>query len=235
MRFVGPSGDPAPAAAAAPANAAPATTPPVTTTNPAPAAPNTAAPPAPTAPGQPQTPPQSPQTPLSGPTSDGEWTVALDSTELHAGPDRGTDLLARVPQFSYLQILGYHGDWAYVYNPRARGTAFAPSGMLGPSDPPPAWVTAGPPKPTASIEAMGRAVGNPSVDFYPVDDKFASVGSLGHNLPILVHDKIPAADGTTWYRVDQGYLPAGAVRLPRAPDAYLPAAGSTPTSPSRPC
>src|SRR5262249_49844768 len=72
----------------------------------------------------------------------GAWTVAVDTLELHAGPDAATDVLASLPQFSYLQVLGYAGDWAYVYNPRARGTAYAPSRLLGPSDPPPAWVTA---------------------------------------------------------------------------------------------
>jgi lipoprotein-anchoring transpeptidase ErfK/SrfK len=40
---------------------------------------------------------------------------------------------------------------------------------------------------------------------------------LGHNVPILVHDQVEAADGSTWYRVDQGYLAAGSVRLPRQP------------------
>jgi lipoprotein-anchoring transpeptidase ErfK/SrfK len=146
------------------------------------------------------------------------WTVTVQPTELHAGPDAGTDVLSRIPQFSYLQVLGYAGDFAYVYNPRARGTAYAPSALLGPSDPPPAWVTAPPPAPAASVEQMGRVVGNAQVAFYPVDDKFASTGRLEHNQPILVHDRVQAADGSTWYRVDQGYLAAAAVRLPRKPE-----------------
>src|SRR5579884_849680 len=158
-------------------------------------------------------------TATTGPSSDpnATWTVTLQATDLHAGPDASTDKLASVPQFSYLQVLGYQGDWAYVYNPRARGTAYAESDLLGPSDPPPAWVTAPPPPPTASIETMGRTVGKAPVAFYPVDDKFAYTTSLGHNVPILVHDKVQAADGSTWYRTDQGYLAASSVRLPRPP------------------
>ena len=145
------------------------------------------------------------------------WTVALDSTELHAGPDASSAKLATVPQFSYLQVIGYQGDWAYVYNPRARGTAYAPSRALGPSDPPPSWVTAPPPTAAASVEVMGRTVGKAPLAFYPVDDKFAYTSSLGHNAPILVHDRVLAADGSTWYRVDGGYLSSGSVRLPRSP------------------
>ncbi|MGI9146320.1 MAG: L,D-transpeptidase family protein [Chloroflexota bacterium] len=145
------------------------------------------------------------------------WTVTLQPADLRAGPDAATDVLSRIPQFSYLQVLGYAGDFAYVYNPRARGTAYALSVLLGPSDPPPAWVTAPPPAVAASVEQMGRVVGNAQFAFYPVDDRFAYVGRLSHNQAILVHDRVQAADGSTWYRVDQGYLTAASVRLPRTP------------------
>ena len=148
---------------------------------------------------------------------DSPWTVTLQPIQLHAGPDDSTSTLASIPQFSYLQVLAYQGDWAYVYNPRARGTAYAPSNVLGPSDPPPAWVTAPPPRPTASVERMGRSVGNAPVAYYPVDDKFAYTTRLGHNVPIMVHEAVQGADGATWYRVDQGYLAAASVRLPSAP------------------
>ncbi|MBV8714244.1 MAG: L,D-transpeptidase family protein [Chloroflexi bacterium] len=159
-----------------------------------------------------------PTTAVPSTSPDASWTVALGATDLHAGPDAGTDTLASVPQFSYLQVLGYSGDWAYVYNPRARGTAYVRSNAIGPSDPPPAWVTAPPPAPVASVEMMGRTVGKASLAYFPVDDKFAYTSSLGHNVPILVHDRVQGPDGSTWYRVDGGYLAAGSVRLPRPPD-----------------
>jgi lipoprotein-anchoring transpeptidase ErfK/SrfK len=151
----------------------------------------------------------------------GTWTVTLQPADLHAGPEVQADVLSKIPQFSYLQVLSYADDWAYVYNPRARGTAYVPSALLGPSDPPPAWVTAPPPASVASVEVMGRSVGNAQIAFYPVNDKFANVGQLDNNLPILVHARVQGADGSTWYRVDQGYLPAASVRLPRPPDRTL--------------
>ena len=155
--------------------------------------------------------------PAPTPDPNATWTVTLGSADLHAGPDSATDVLATVPQFSYLQILGYQGDWAYVYNPRARGTAYVPSANLGPSDPPPAWVTAPPPPAAASVEEMGRTVGRAPLAYYPVDDKFAYTSSLGHDVPIMVHDRVTSPDGTTWYRVDNGYLSESSVRLPRSP------------------
>lgn len=164
-----------------------------------------------------------PATPSSAAAVDGQpWTVTIsDATDLRAGPDAGADRLATVPQFSYLQVLGYSGDWAYVYNPRARGTAYVQSRALGPSDPPPAWVTAAPPAPAASIEQMGRTVGKAPLAYYPVDDKFAFTSSLGHNAAIMIHDRVEAPDGSTWYRVDGGYLAAASVRLPRPPTRGL--------------
>lgn len=166
---------------------------------------------------QPSATPQATPAPVATPSSDASWTVTLGAADLHAGPDATTDTLARVPQFSYLQVLGYSGDWAYVYNPRARGTAYVQSSAVGPSDAPPAWVTAPPPSPAASVEMMGRTVGKAQLAYYPVDDKFAYTTSLGHNQPILVHDRVQAADGSTWYRVDGGYLADSSVRLPRPP------------------
>jgi len=151
------------------------------------------------------------------PDPNATWTVTLGSADLHAGPDGSTDTLASLPQFSYLQVLTYQGDWAYVYNPRAHGTAYVPSTDLGPSDPPPTWVTAPPPPAVASIEEMGRTVGKAPLAYYPIDDKFAYTTNLGHNVPILVHDRVQAPDGTTWYRVDNGYLAESSVRLPRTP------------------
>jgi L,D-transpeptidase catalytic domain len=190
----------------------PATTAPTTPSTPAPTAV-----PSPTA--QPAAPAPAPAPPPDG--ADAVWTVTLNASALHAGPDVNSERLATVPQFSYLQILDYSGEWARVYDPRARGTAYIQSNLVGESSPPPAWVTAPPPPATASIEQMGRSVGNSPVAFYPVDDRFAYTSRLGHNVPILVHDRVQGADGSTWYRVDQGYLQAASVRLPRAPAQML--------------
>jgi hypothetical protein len=154
------------------------------------------------------------------PPSGGPWTVTLQAAQLHAGPDQATDAFGTIPQFSYLQVLGYQGDWAYVFNPRTRGTAYVPSNLLGPSDPPPAWVTADPP-PVEPLDQVGRSVGGAPLAFYPVDDPFAYTSRLGHNVSIHVTGRVQGADGSTWYRTDQGFLQSKSVRLPRPPDRML--------------
>src|SRR5215204_3518936 len=73
----------------------------------APTAPTTAATPATVAAPTPQ--PAAP-TPAPAPPPDGAdavWTVTLNASALHAGPDVNSQRLATVPQFSYLQILDY--------------------------------------------------------------------------------------------------------------------------------
>jgi lipoprotein-anchoring transpeptidase ErfK/SrfK len=146
------------------------------------------------------------------------WALLYSPASLHAGPDADTDVLASLMQFSYLQVLGYDGEWAYVYNPRARGTAYVESSLLGPSDPPPAWVTGPPPPALETIDRVGRSVGTARVAFYPVDDPYAVTGRLTHNTPIHVTERVQGADGATWYHIDQGFVPASAVRLARVPE-----------------
>jgi L,D-transpeptidase catalytic domain len=158
-----------------------------------------------------------PRAPEPAPRSD-QWAILYSPASLHAGPDAGTDILASLMQFSYLQVLGYDGEWAYVYNPRARGTAYVQSALLGPTDPPPSWVTGPPPPALETMDRVARSVGTARVAFYPVDDPYAFTGRLTHNSPIHVTERVQGADGATWYRIDQGFVPSSAVRLPRPPE-----------------
>ena len=67
------------------------------------------------------------------------WAVALRPAALHSQPDDGSDEFSTLRPLAPLQILGYAGDWAYVYNPRTKGTAFVKGDALGPGDPPSAY------------------------------------------------------------------------------------------------
>src|SRR5215216_3316480 len=61
------------------------------------------------------------------------WAVALAPTTLRSQPDAASEAFGTLRPMSPLEILGYTGEWAYVYNPRTKGTAYAPSDLLGPS------------------------------------------------------------------------------------------------------
>ena len=73
------------------------------------------------------------------------WVVNFEATPEQTAPDDSSDLVAQLRPFTYLAVLGYDGDWARVLNPRTRAVGFVPSDTLGPTDPPPTYITADPP------------------------------------------------------------------------------------------
>lgn len=144
------------------------------------------------------------------------WAVNLDAARLFAAPGDDAEPLGTIRQFTYLEILGYEGEWAQVYNPRTRITAFLRSDELGPSDAPPAYIAADPPPTVEEVNVPGRIVSNAWLYLYPTPDEGAQTAQLGHNTPIHIVDTVDGDDGETWYRTAEGdYLPTASVRLPR--------------------
>lgn len=178
-------------------------------------------------PSQPPT-PAPPPTPTRAPTpgprasaslpGDRMWVVNFEPADSHAGPDASSDRVAALRQFTYLEVLGYEGAWAHVYDPRARRQAYVPSHVLGPSDPPPAWIMADPPPAVEEINREGRTIGAAPLALYPVPDEAVYIAHLAHNTSVYIQDTVRGEDGEPWYRTAEGdYLPHGAVRLPRTP------------------
>jgi hypothetical protein len=105
-----------------------------------------------------------------------------------------------------------------VLNPRTHETGFIPSTSIGPSDPPPAYVTADPPPAVDEIDLVGRALRAAPVSFYPTPDPDAQVETLNLNTPLMIAESVEGDDGETWYRTSDGdYLPESSVRLARRP------------------
>jgi hypothetical protein len=145
------------------------------------------------------------------------WVVNFDTVETHSAASEDSDTVATLRQFTYLDLRGYRGEWAEVFNPRTRQIGFVPSHVLGPVEaPPPAYITADPPPPLEEILLDGRAVRGAALSFYPTPDADAQVQPLAHNARVSISDSVEGDDGEIWYRtVDGDYLPSGAVRLPK--------------------
>src|SRR5579871_5549531 len=86
------------------------------------------------------------------------WVVNFEPAPEHSAPDDASDQTATLRPFTYLAVLGYDGEWARVLNPRTSDVGFVPSDTLGPTDPPPAYVTADPPPAVDEINADGRTL-----------------------------------------------------------------------------
>jgi L,D-transpeptidase catalytic domain len=146
------------------------------------------------------------------------WVVSLDALTERSAPDEDSEPVATLRQFTYLAVTGYDGEWAQVLNPHTHQTGFIPSTEIGPSDPPPAYVTADPPPTLDEIDTVGRALRGAPVSFYPTPDPDAQVDTLTLNTPLTIDGTVEGDDGETWYRTGDGdFLPTASVRLPRPP------------------
>src|SRR5258708_14115048 len=119
-----------------------------------------------------------PPVPQSQPAT---WAITLDQTTLYSGRgDQATafgDILAQVT----LQVLGYQGDWAHIYNPRSRTEAWVASDRLGPSEAPSRYIPMPPPQPTDEFDARGIVTDGAPLAVYPTSAAEATEGSLNPN------------------------------------------------------
>ena len=147
------------------------------------------------------------------------WVITYKPADAYLGTDGNAPIVGTVRQFTYLQVLGYQGDFARVWNPRTRGEFYVRSDTLGGVDaPPPAYITADAPPPLESVELPARTVGRAGLAFYPTPDGEAFTTTLPHNTSVYIKDSVQGTDGATWYRtLDGEYLQASSVRLPAPP------------------
>jgi hypothetical protein len=155
--------------------------------------------------------------------ADAQWVVTFQPTQEHVAADEDSDQLTALRPFTYLAVLGYDGDWARVIDPRTRQTGYVPSDSIGPTDPPPAYITADPPEAVEEINADARTLRAAPVSFYPTPDPDAQTATFSLNTPVTVVDSVEGDDGETWYRTTDGdYLPETSVRLARTPPRTFP-------------
>jgi hypothetical protein len=151
-------------------------------------------------------------------SADPLWVLSLEALPERSAPDENSEPIGNLRQFTYLAVLGYDGEWARVLNPRTRDVGFVPSDEIGPTDPPPSYVTSDPPPAIDEIDSDARALRGAPVSFYPTPDPDAQVDTLSLNTRVTIADSVEGDDGETWYRTTDGdYLPETSVRLSRPP------------------
>ena len=158
------------------------------------------------------------------------WAVTLGPAALHSQPDDASDQFRELRPGSPLQILGYTDTWAYVFDPRPgqQGTAYVHSDLLGPSDPPSAYVFKAPPDDAEAVDQAGRLVTDATLTVYPSPSADAALGDVDEGSWVTISAAVDGEDGARWYRTDDGnYLPSDAVSfepVPQAPAVAAPAA-----------
>jgi hypothetical protein len=143
------------------------------------------------------------------------WAITLERATLFSGPGEDSDVFGPIPAFATLQILGYDGDWAHVYNPRTRTEAFLPSDQLAPAEAPSPYLLMPPPALGDEFETRGVVTDGAPLSLYPTWDDAAAERGLNPNTWLNLTGSVDASDGTHWYRTDTGdFVPADAVFLP---------------------
>jgi len=149
------------------------------------------------------------------------WAVTLNQTTLYSGPSDQAVAFGDIPPLVVLQVLGYQGDWAHVYNPRTRTVAFMPSDQLGPTEPPSKYVTMPPPPLSDEFDARGVVTDQTPQAIYPTPADEATDGELNPNTWLNLTGAVNGADGALWYRTDTGdFVPADAVFIPERTDEF---------------
>jgi lipoprotein-anchoring transpeptidase ErfK/SrfK len=159
------------------------------------------------------------------------WAVTLGPAPLRSQPDDNSEQFSELRPGSPVQILGYADTWAFVFNPRAgqQGTAYVHSDLLGPSDPPSAYVFKTPPADQDSVDQTGQLTADTPLAVYPSPDPAAELSQLDQGTWVTISATVEGDDGAQWYRTDDGnFLPRDAVALGPQPSAPTVAAAPTP-------
>jgi hypothetical protein len=160
--------------------------------------------------------------PATGPALDNApWAITLESAALYGGPGEETASFGRLPVLSPVKVLKYDGEWAYVYEPRARGTGFLRSELLGPSDPPSRYLMMAAPPVEAPLVERGILTATAPLAIYPTAAEEAFERRLSPNTWVSLDAVVRGEDGDVWYRtVDGNYVPGDVVFLPGRPDEF---------------
>jgi L,D-transpeptidase catalytic domain len=160
------------------------------------------------------------------------WAVTLGPADLHSQADDSSETFTHLRAGSPLQILSQQGDWTYVYNPRAKGTAWVHSDALGPSDPPAPYAWRDPPPDQDFVGEVGRITTDTSLRMYPSPSAGAELSTIDAGSSVVIAATVSGEDGAEWYRTDDGnYLPASAVSIAApAPAPEAPAVAIQPPS-----
>lgn len=149
------------------------------------------------------------------------WAITLNQTTLYSGPSEQAVAFGDIPALVTLQVLGYQGDFAHVYNPRTRTEAYVPSDQLGPGEAPSRYVTMPPPELSDEFDARGVVTDGAPLTVYPTPADEATERELNPNTWLNLTGAVNGEDGAVWYRTDSGdFVPADAVFIPERSDAY---------------
>jgi hypothetical protein len=149
------------------------------------------------------------------------WAVNLERAPLFSGPGDDAVSFGDIPALSTLQVLGYQGDWAHVFNLRTKTEAYLPSDELGPGDAPSPYLLMPLPRLSDEFNTSGVVTDEASLSLYPTPAEDAAERQLSPNTWLTLTGAVDGTDGSHWYRTDSGdFVPADSVFVPERVDDF---------------
>ncbi|MDQ6672574.1 MAG: L,D-transpeptidase [Chloroflexota bacterium] len=149
------------------------------------------------------------------------WAVTLNPATLYSGTGPDAVAFGDIDSMVTLQVLGYEGEWAHVFNPRTRTEAYVASDQLGPGEPPSRYVLMPPPELTDEFNMRGIVTDGAPLAVYPTPADDAAERQLNPNTWLNLTGAVNGEDGSVWYRTDSGsFVPSDAVFVPERTEAF---------------
>ncbi len=145
-------------------------------------------------------------------TGDPLWAVTSSDASLRAEPDIADNRFGFARPGTPLQVLGYSGDWAYVYNPHTQGTAYISSALLSPGLPPSKFVSMPAPPLVDSLDETIVLTQDSILATYPSTSPEAVFTTLTASTRERAIGTVRGEDGELWYQTsDFYYVPSNGI------------------------
>jgi hypothetical protein len=149
------------------------------------------------------------------------WAVTTSEAALRSQPDIADNRFGFARPGTRVQLLSYDGDWAYVFNPHTRGTAYVYSNLLARSSPPSPYVSM--PAPPLHEELSDTIVltQDSILASYPSPSPDAAFMPLNASTTESILGTVIGEDGALWYQTsDFYYVPSSGVFVPSLSDSF---------------
>ena len=164
---------------------------------------------------------QDPATGLIPVDGDAVWAVTTGDASLRGQPDIADNRFGFARPGTPLRILGYTGDWAYVYNPHTQGTAYVYTNLLMPGDAPSRYVSMPAPALVEELQDTVVLTRDSVLATYPSPSPEAVFMPLPASDAEPIIGSVRGDDGAIWYQTsDFYYVPSSGVFVPSQSDAF---------------
>jgi hypothetical protein len=149
------------------------------------------------------------------------WAVTTGDASLRGQPDIADNRFGFARPGTPLQVLSYSGDWAYVFNPHTRGTAYVFANLLAPAEAPSRYVSLAAPPLLEEIQDTVVLTQDSLLANYPSSAVDATFMPLPASDLETVVGSVRGEDGAIWYQTnDFYYVPTTGVFLASQSNAY---------------